>query len=295
MRERAPFIVTLALTVIAMYVMLHGIMTPDMYRLTDPSSPINYVFVPDDDEYVRSKHHVEGTFWSTSGDSVDVSVFYETRGGAFEEGTLQQIRDSNKFSFPLPSLARGDRFFYFLRARDSHGNEVEIKPKRNLMDKLFARGKEKLFYVTYEGRPPKPLLIFHVGFILGAMLLMLHGFHFSLAHILNGRGLTAAYWTLLAAWVLFTVSVLPLGIVVAKSAFGVGWGGFPLGSDITDNKSLAVVIYWAIVLWRGWKPQRGDFSPRTGKMYGITFAGLSLLGILMTVLIYSIPHSIFVQ
>jgi hypothetical protein len=124
---------------------------------------------------------------------------------------------------------------------------------------------------------------------------MLHGFHFSLVHIFNGRGLAAAYWTMLAAWFLFTVSVLPLGFSVARSTFGVGWSGFPVGSDITDNKSLAVVIYWGVVLWRAWRPLRGEFASRTGKMSGTTFAGLSLLGIVLTVLAYAIPHSIFVQ
>jgi hypothetical protein len=288
-------IVTLALTGIALYSMVHGMMSPDMYRLTAPSSPINYVFVPDDDEFTRSKHHVEGTFWSLAGVSLDVSVLYKKRGTAFEEAKLQQIVGSDKFSSPLPSLAKGERFFYYLRARDSSGNEVEIKPKRNLMDKLFAGGREKLFYVTYEGKPPRPLLIFHVGFIIGAMLLMLHGFHYSLVHVFNGRGLSAAYWTLLSAWFLFTISVLPLGFSIAKSTFGVGWSGFPVGSDITDNKSLAVVIFWAVVLSRAWRPQRGDFASRAGKMSGTTFAGLSLLGIVLTVLAYAIPHSIFVQ
>jgi hypothetical protein len=295
MRERTPLIVTLALVSIAVYSMVHGMMTPNMYRLTDRSAPINYIFVPDDDESTRSKHHVEGSFWSTTGDSLTVSALYKKRGSAFEEAKLQQIRGSDKFSYPLPSLAKGERFFYYLRARDSKGNDVEIKPSRNLMDKLFAAGREKLFYVTYEGRPPKPLLVFHVAFMIGAMLLMLHGFHFCLEHIFNGRGLAGAYWTLLVAWFLFTVSVLPLGFSVARSTFGVGWSGFPVGSDITDNKSLAVVIYWGIVLWRAWRPLRGEFASRTGKMSGITFAGLSLLGIVLTVLAYAIPHSIFVQ
>jgi hypothetical protein len=295
MRERIPILVTIGLTSIGLYLMVHSMMSPTMYRVTDPSAAIGYVFVPDEDEYVRSKHHVEGSFWSSSGDSLVVSVLYKKSGTKFEEGTLQSIRGSNKFSFPLPSLSKGERFFYYLKVRDSRGDQVEIKPGRNLMDRLFARGKEKLFHVTYEGRPPRFLLMFHVVFIIGAMLLMLHGFHFSLVHIFNGRRLSAAYWSLLSAWFLFTVSVLPLGYTVAKSAFGVGWSGFPVGSDITDNKSLAIVLYWGVLLLRAWRPLRGDFASRAGKTSGVTFAALSLLGIVLTILAYLIPHSIFVQ
>ncbi len=295
MRERMPIIVTLGLIGIGLLVMINGMMSPDMYRVTGPSSPINYVFVPDDDEFTRSKHHIEGMFWSSGDDSVRVSVVYRKPGSDFVEAELQQIPGSDKFSFPLPSLSKGERFFYFLRIADSGGNTAEVKPRRSFMDNLFAAGKDKLFYVTYEGRPSRPLLVLHVALIVGAMLFMVHGFFYSLDHIVNGKGLPQAYWTLLCAWFLFTFSVLPLGYTVAKSAFGVGWSGFPVGTDITDNKSLIVVVYWAAVLLRGWRPQRGDYASRTGHMSGTTFAGLSLLGILLTVLAFLIPHSVFVQ
>ncbi|MBN1504668.1 MAG: hypothetical protein JW952_06395 [Candidatus Eisenbacteria bacterium] len=295
MRDRTPLTVTLSLAGIALYFMVYSMMTPDMYRLTDPSVPINYAFVPDDDEFSRSKHYVEGTFWSPAGDSVEVSILYKKRGTSFEEARLQQLGGGDKFAFALPSLAIGERFFYYLRVSDAAGNEVEIKPRRNVMDRLVAGGREKLFHVTYEGRPARSLLVLHVALIMGAMLLMVHGFHFSLVHILSGRGLAAAYWTLLAAWFTFTISVLPLGYAISKSTFGVGWTGFPVGTDVTDNKSLVVVLYWAVVLLRGWRPLRGEFTFRTGRMSGTTFAGLSLLGIVLTIVAYSIPHSIFVQ
>ncbi len=158
MRERTPMFVTLGLTAIVLYFMVHGMMTPDMYRVTRPSAAINYAFVPDDDEFTRSKHHVEGSFWSPSGDSLVVSVLYKKRGTVFEEAALHRVEGSDKFSFPLPSLSKGERFFYYLRVRDFRGNQVEIRPGRNMMDRLFAAGKEKLFYVTYAGRPPKPML-----------------------------------------------------------------------------------------------------------------------------------------
>ena len=65
--------------------------------------------------------------------------------------------------------------------------------------------------------------------------------------------------------------------------------------DITDNKSLGVVLYWFVLLLRGWRPQRGEYSVRTGKISGTIFVWLSLLGILLTILAYSIPHSVFIQ
>jgi len=295
MRDRVPLIVTVAIVSIGLLLMFNKMMSPEMYRSLGPSKPINYVFVPDYDEPTGQKHFVEGSFWSGRRDSVRVTVFFRRPGESYMEGRLQHIVGSNKFSFPLPSLGIGQRFFYFLKADDSLGNKVEIKPKRNFMEGILAHGREKLFYVTYEGRPPRLLLLLHIGMIVGAMLLMLHGFRFSLSYILSGRGLSSAYWSFLVGWALFTVTVLPLGISIAKSTFGVGWSGFPLGTDITDDKSLVLVVYWLILLAIGWRPYRGEFSARTGRISGTTFVGLSLIGILLTVWAYAIPHSVFVQ
>jgi hypothetical protein len=295
MKERVPLIATIFLVAMGFFLMLHGRMSPGMYRVVASSKPINYVFVPDYDEATGQKHFVEGSFWSTGGEIVETTVFYRRTGKSYVEGKLQQIVGSNKFSFPLPSLEKGERFFYFLRVEDSRGNTVDIKPKLNFMDRVFARGREKLFYVTYEGRPFRPLLLLHVGLIIGAMFLMIHGLRFSLSYVFSGRLLSAAYWSFFSGWVLFTVTVLPLGISIAKSTFGVGWKGFPLGTDITDNKSLLLVLYWLLVLLIGWKPQRGEYAPRTGRVSGIVFVGLSLIGIFLTIVIYAIPHSLFVQ
>jgi hypothetical protein len=295
MRERIPTIATIALLAVGLFLMLNGMMSPEMYRAVGPSKPINYVFVPDYDEPTGQKHCVEGSFWSTRGDSVKANVFYRRRGTSYVQGKLQQIVGSNKFSFPMPSLGKGERFFYFLRVEDSQGNTVDIKPRPNFMDRVFAGGREKLFYVTYEGRAFRPVLLLHIGLIVGAMLLMIHGLRFSLSYIFSGRGLSAAYWCFFVGWVLFTVTVLPLGIYIAKSTFGVGWTGFPLGTDITDNKSLAVVLYWLVFLLIGWKPQRGEYAPRTGRISGITFVGLGLMGVFLTIVAHAIPHSVFVQ
>lgn len=295
MKERIPMIAIIVLVAAGLFLMLNGMMSPEMYRAVGPSKPVNYVFVPDYDEPTGQKHYVEGSFWSTRGDSVTPIVFYRSPGKSYTEARLQQIVGSNKFSFPMPSLEKGKRYFYFIRVEDSRGNTVDIKPKPNFADRVLAHGREKLFYVTYEGRPLRPLLLLHIALIIGAMFLMIHGLKFSLSYVLSGRGLSAAYWSFFVGWVLFTITVLPLGISIAKTTFGVGWTGFPLGTDITDNKSLIVVFYWLILLAIGWRPLRGDYSPRTGRISGSAFVGLSLIGIFLTILAHAIPHSVFVQ
>jgi hypothetical protein len=69
-----------------------------------------------------------------------------------------------------------------------------------------------------------------------------------------------------------------LGPLVQKFAFGVAWAGFPVGFDLTDNKTLIALLFWiaALIAGRKGKPARP----------------LVLAASLVTLLIFLIPHSL---
>jgi len=69
---------------------------------------------------------------------------------------------------------------------------------------------------------------------------------------------------------------LILGPVVQYYAFGQFWTGFPMGFDLTDNKTLIAFIFWFIAIAGNLKRDR---------RYLTVFAGLAML------VIFSIPHS----
>ena len=84
-------------------------------------------------------------------------------------------------------------------------------------------------------------------------------------------------------FVLWTVGLLflggfVLGPLMQKFAFGVAWTGFPLGMDLTDNKTLIAFLFWiaALVAGRKGKPARG----------------FVIAASLVTLLIFLIPHSL---
>lgn len=84
-------------------------------------------------------------------------------------------------------------------------------------------------------------------------------------------------------FVLWTVALLfagglILGPLVQKFAFGVAWSGFPLGMDLTDNKTLIAFLFWVAALIAG----------RKGK----TARPFVLAASLVTLLVYLIPHSV---
>ena len=72
----------------------------------------------------------------------------------------------------------------------------------------------------------------------------------------------------------------PLGMLVSGYAFGQPWGGFPLGNDATDNKTLLAFLGWlvaAIAVMRVSDPRRAR--------------PVVLAAALLMLAVYLIPHS----
>jgi len=84
-------------------------------------------------------------------------------------------------------------------------------------------------------------------------------------------------------FVIWTVALLflggfVLGPLMQKFAFGVTWAGFPLGSDLTDNKTLIAFLFWVVAFAAG----------RKGKPARPFVIAASLV----TLLAFLIPHSL---
>ena len=83
-------------------------------------------------------------------------------------------------------------------------------------------------------------------------------------------------WTALA---LLVVGGLVLGPWVQHQAFGEWWTGVPFGFDLTDNKTLIAVVFWAIAAWR----------VRAGRPARVEV----VLAALATLVVFMIPHSVW--
>jgi hypothetical protein len=84
----------------------------------------------------------------------------------------------------------------------------------------------------------------------------------------------------LALWAaaLLFIGGFILGPLVQHFGFGPYWTGFPLGFDLTDNKTLIAMIGWIIALIAG----------RKGK----PARGWVLAAAILLLIVYSIPHSL---
>lgn len=111
--------------------------------------------------------------------------------------------------------------------------------------------------------------------VLAMFLGMLWSTRAGLAAVTRGetRALT---WTALA---LLVTGGFVLGPWMQHQAFGAWWTGVPFGYDLTDNKTLIAVVFWAIAAWRvrNGRPAR----------VAVTVAALA------TLVVFAIPHSVW--
>ena len=121
---------------------------------------------------------------------------------------------------------------------------------------ILEKGGERVWLtgepvvIRFRGHVPAAVLIVHVILMFAAMLWSNRA----------GLELFAAKPDFarlaLTALVLMTLGGMILGPIVQKYAFGAFWTGWPLGTDLTDNKTAAAWIAWILAVCaqrRGWR------------------------------------------
>lgn len=132
---------------------------------------------------------------------------------------------------------------------------------------------EKPVIIRFKGRVAPGVLIAHVIVMFLAMLLAVRSGLAALNREEDPTRLTK--WTA----VLFFIGGFILGAIVQRMAFGAFWSGFPLGTDLTDSKTLIAMVAWIAALASGRRTQ-----PKRGWV---------LAASIITLLICLIPHSLF--
>ena len=99
------------------------------------------------------------------------------------------------------------------------------------------------------------------------------------------------FWSAAAGAGSFFVTSFPIGILLAHRTFGVGWSGIPLGWDVTDNKSVLIFLYYAVIIALA-KGHLYKKAKKPNRISDGTFARLSIWGMLFTLVIFLLPHGI---
>ena len=167
------------------------------------------------------------------------------------------------------------------RVGDKLKAEVPHQPSAGKVEykvELIHNGKtvqlsEKNAVLRYKGAVPRPILIPHIFFMFFAMLF---GLRAGLEALFKGDD--NKYYTGVVLLTL-TLGGLILGPIVQKYAFDAYWTGWPFGTDLTDNKTAFIFIFWLIAFLK----VRKNYMHKTM----VIIATIFMIGV------YIIPHSAF--
>jgi hypothetical protein len=210
----------------------------------------------------------------------DVRLFiYYTAGTDPQEVVRMEILEPNKYFGSVPSQDRGTLVEYYIEARAGHDLAVRV-PREE---------KQAGFSFYYKGIPNRPLLIIHIILMFVSLFVFLFSGYLAFKALRSRLVVLEIPRLVFMGAVLFFVSSFPLGMVVAYQTYGRPWTGFPVGNDITDNKSLAIILYWAAAtfLYRGSVFKKDPARDLIGMK---TLPYVYLVGVVLTAVLFAIPH-----
>ncbi|MFH1463851.1 MAG: hypothetical protein ABIO70_05665 [Pseudomonadota bacterium] len=205
----------------------------------------------------------------------DARIALDAPGGV--RGVLEWRRYPTNEPFTVVPLARdGDALAATLPTQPPAGKiEYRVRLTAGAEQALLPAGGPAV--LRYKGDVPAAVLIPHILFMFLAMVWGLR----TLLEITAGRpAVRRQAWITL---VLMLLGGMILGPAVQHYAFGAAWTGVPFGWDLTDNKTLLMVVAWGIGC--GFVGLKGEVT-RRGRI-AMMVAGLVMLAV------YLIPHSLF--
>lgn len=156
----------------------------------------------------------------------------------------------------------------------------KLPPAGKIMYKVFLTDKDKQISLTqepvilrYKGNVPNLILVPHIIFMILSMILAIRA---GLETIKRRKQLVSlTFYSMLA---LFAGGLI-FGPIVQKYAFDAFWTGWPIGHDMTDNKTAVSFILWVIAYFIIRKnPQK---------------RGWIIAACIIQIAVYLIPHSVF--
>jgi hypothetical protein len=170
---------------------------------------------------------------------------------------LPLAREGDELVAAIPHQPPSGKVLYRVTLEDG-GNAAALTPRPVV--------------IRFKGAVPAVIMIPHIAMMFLAMLLSTRA---GLQALLRRPGVFR-----LAAWTAAALAAggLLLGPLVQNMAFGAYWTGWPIGQDLTDNKTVVAFLFWAVALWR---------LRRRPEAYGWAVASSVVL-----LLVYLIPHSL---
>jgi hypothetical protein len=272
---RMPLIIIVIITLIALGAMTLIMVIPKTKTVV--SGDLRVEYTPDRDDFEYNSHLFPVKITTPYG--IDSAVMYYGGKDGFEQESLfPVVEDSEWYATTLELPQRGIRIYYYFVIRDLGGSEITLPAKAT----PEFTSEYNYFKIRAEGHVSRAALYFHILLMLIAIILFIHVLYDALYILNGGSRAQRIYRTTLYAQICFFITGFPLGWLIEKQVLGNYWEGIPFGWDITDSKTLFIFIYWMIPLILSWTKKIGERG----------FAKWALGGVLFTVAMFLLPHSI---
>lgn len=239
-------------------------------------SGLRMEYNPDTDGDEREPHLVTVRVQSTY-PMESVEVHY-THGEGFIRSALTQIPGTPWWATTLPGREKGMRTYYFLTAEDEGGHRVVLPEEAT----ETWTSEYDYFKLRAEGKASRWALILHVYLMLAAVLLFIHALYYALDVLDGGDRVSAMVRCVYAAVIAFFITGFPIGWMIEKQVLGNYWEGIPFGWDITDSKTLFILVFWLIPVILRLRKRSSDKG----------FARWVVAGTLFTIVLFLLPHSL---
>jgi hypothetical protein len=242
-----------------------------------------------------------------------IKVHYTTDGKHYIKIDMSPTGEPNEYNGKIPGYPVGTNISYYFTVTDTNGKTTQLP-------KYAPYSLYGFNILPFRGEATPGLLITHVIFIVGAIFFVIAAGIYAFRYLRKGVGFNKTVQMAGIATGMIFIGGFPLGFIIAYQVFGTPWTGIPFGWDITDNKTLVIFLFWVISLFmvRGtimtwFSKGRGRFCPFRGliavsKKSALSkdkkrkdtishnrFAKLAIIGSIITVALYLVPHSIMVS
>ncbi|OGR69418.1 MAG: hypothetical protein A2081_00495 [Elusimicrobia bacterium GWC2_61_19] len=188
------------------------------------------------------------------------------------EGRIEWQRYNTGESFRSePLQSSNGRLFYWLPSQPPAGKvQYRVYVKHPSGEYELSRGP---LVLRFKGAVP--------AWILGPHILLMFLFMlFSVRIFLSAAfALEPVKHSVPATVVFLLLGGFVFGPLTQYYAFGQAWTGFPYGRDLTDNKTLLMLVFWLIALWAVLKGRAARFW--------------LIAAFAVTAAVYFVPHSLF--
>lgn len=145
------------------------------------------------------------------------------------------------------------------------------------------------FLLKYKGHVSAFIIIPHIILLFASIFCGFLAVFYGIDLLTGKKQVKQAAIAVLLTFFCGFIGGIIIGIEVTHEVFGgSGWGGWPVGKDITDTKTEVFLLFWLVTMIFGWASFSGKKLAISNKVYGM----MIMISFLVTLAAFLIPHSL---